>query len=523
MAVVLGPELDVFLRNIGQDLKGKTKINYVDPDTLLNAVSYQNKVILTLQENILRMQEREVKMQQSILKLEGKMVEFDESVKRIEYMESVLSEKMPLLDKLNEVVHDHHCKLDLMSHRIEEESNTRRVLEEECTNKMTALETSIDEERNRIEDLQIDLSHEKKVLHDGLRQQQDFVKQQGAKIENEAKKLGSFVLEQESCNVQVDETLEKHDAWIEKQKNVDLAIIKTVQDELVSTTELHGKQLIDKMSVEDAQRKLDQQFKEIVDHLQSALEAVEKDEGDFKSIIETLSSMCKTLRENKADKSDINALRKQFIENQLDIEESALGGVSLSCLDNEGLRKVLKEYTTKTALKKNLDCKMDKQYAHGEFVRINRSLGLLQNLVHELAAKKQDLNIEEKLLEFLHKGPDNLDEIGETIVEDENDVSNDSGTSNKVRKKCLFPSSNLIHESSPLANIPANGERRSSFQRQKKGTSALRSSTHRKCQRPSSAPMMYDKEKTNTLSKKHSLPTLITAISSTIVPRTKKR
>ena len=98
MAVVLGPELDVFLRNIGQDLKGKTKINYVDPDTLLNAVSYQNKVILTLQENILRMQEREVKMQQSILKLEGKMVEFDESVKRIEHMENLLSEKIPLLE-----------------------------------------------------------------------------------------------------------------------------------------------------------------------------------------------------------------------------------------------------------------------------------------------------------------------------------------------------------------------------------------------------------------------------------------
>lgn len=523
MAVVLGPELDVFLRNIGQDLKGKTKINYVDPDTLLNAVSYQNKVILTLQENILRMQEREVKMQQSILKLEGKMVEFDESVKRIEHMENVLSEKMPLLDKLNDVVQDHNCKLDLLSHRIEEESNTRRVLEEECTNKMSALEANIDEERNRIEDLRIDLSQEKKVLHDGLRQQQDVVNQQGAKIENEAKKLGTFVLQQEAWNSQVDETMEKHDTWIEKQKNVDLAIIKTVQDELVSTIELHGKQLIDKMSVQDAQRKLDQQFKEIVDHLQSALEAVEKDEGDFNSIIETLSSMCKTLRENKADKSDINALRKQFIENQLDIEESALGGVSqstLPCLDNESLRKVLKEYTTKSALKKNLDCKMDQQHANEEFARINRSLGLLQDLVKEVV-KNHDLNVEENLIEILHKGPDNLDEIGDTIVEDENDVSNDNGTCNKVRKKCSFPSSNLIHESSPLANIPANEESLKSFQRRKRGTSTLHSSTHRKC-RPSSAPS-YHKDKTKTLSKKHSLPTLITAISSTIVPRTKKR
>lgn len=527
MAVVLGPELDVFLRNIGQDLKGKTKINYVDPDTLLNAVSYQNKVILTLQENILRMQEREVKMQQSILKLEGKMVEFDESVKRIEHMENILSEKIPLLDKLNDVVQDHNCKLDLLSHRIEEESNTRRVLEEECANNISSLEANIDEERNRIEDLRVDLSHEKQVLHDGLRQQQDIANQQGAKIENEAKKLGTFVLQQESCNTQVDETIEKHGTWIEKQKNVDLAIIKTVQDELVSTVELHGKQLMDKMSVQDAQRKLDQQFREIVDHLQSALEAVEKDEGDFKSIIETLSSMCKTLRENKADKSDINALRKQFIENQLDIEESALGGVSqstLSCLDNESLRKVLKEYTTKTALKKNLDCKMDQQRANEEFVRINRSLGILHNLVEELV-RKQDLNVEENMLEFLHKGPDNLDKIGDTIVEDENDVTNDIGTSNRVRKKCSFPSSNLIRESSPLANIPANEEtlRSFQFQRRKKGTFTLHSPTHRKC-RPSSAPFSnVHREKTETLSKKYSLPTLITAVSSTIIPRTKKR
>ena len=105
---------------------------------------------------------------------------------------------------------------------------------------------------------------------------------------------------QDASNDRVDSSLRGLVEWKEEQKSVDVVTMRANQDDTMKAQlDSHEKCISTKMNKDDVKKKLDLQFKEIVDHLQSAMETVEKDEGDFKSITDTISTMCKPLRENK--------------------------------------------------------------------------------------------------------------------------------------------------------------------------------------------------------------------------------
>ena len=117
MTAVLGPELDLFLRGIGRDLEGKIHLEepYVDKRTIIHAVREQNNVILTLQERILRMNEIEEGMQKTLDLLQRKVTYFETYTKKVDKIEEILSEKIPLVDKMNEVIQEHDTTIDGIS------------------------------------------------------------------------------------------------------------------------------------------------------------------------------------------------------------------------------------------------------------------------------------------------------------------------------------------------------------------------------------------------------------------------
>ena len=51
----------------------------------------------------------------------------------------------------------------------------------------------------------------------------------------------------------------------------------------------------------DVDKRLGEKYREIVEHLQTALETVKSDEADFKSVTDLLNKMFQSLREKKSD------------------------------------------------------------------------------------------------------------------------------------------------------------------------------------------------------------------------------
>ena len=337
MAVVLGPELDGFLRGIGDDLKGKTKVNYVDQDTLIHACSAQNKVILLLQEQILRMQETERGIQRTLNVLEERVNYFEKYTKKVDDIEDVMMEKIPLVDKMNEVVKCHDVTIERHETNFKEHVNEFDIFRDDTKSRIsrnTQETAKLKSQLNLLPKTIIISSSQvthcvedegankpapdgKELLVDVISQQEQHSYLQDENTKKLSEKVDEHIDNQEILNSKVDHEMRDLVEWKVEQSSVDLVEMKENQRDMRNTLENHDKLISTKMSMQDVNKKLDLQFEDIVEHLQSALASVEKDEGDFRSITDTLSTMCKTLRENKADKSEINALRKQFIENQI--------------------------------------------------------------------------------------------------------------------------------------------------------------------------------------------------------------
>ncbi len=594
MAVVLGPELDGFLRGIGEDLKGKTKVNYVDQETLIRACSAQNKVILLLQEQMLRMQEVERGMQRSLATLEDKVSSFEKYIKKVDDIEDVLMEKIPLVDKMNEVVKDHNIRIERHETEFKEHVSDFDSFREEAKDEMSQTMKDITMMKSQINMLpktivissrQVTHSIDdeggsnlppdgKELLVDVIAQQEQHAYLQDENTKNIQEQLNQHVADQERRNMKVDGELSGLTKWKVEQSSVDLAKMKASQDAMEDMINNHQGQISTKMSMQDVNKKLDLQFKDIVEHLQSALASVEKDEGDFRSITDTLSNMCKSLRENKADKSEINALRKQFIQNQIQMEDDFGGALhsSGSTLDNESLRKILKDYSTKTTLSSLMKTKVDKKKAMDEFTRIHIILQSMSGTLKNIAASTADVVLTEHAHDF-ELGKFDDDDI--VLVEDQNgvcvtsfdsvykrtieepsegeDISrtpNESqtgqgcetllttkqpamtknrlyskrktGSKRRLKEGASFPSSSFLNSS--LGNIPPNEEALKRYQRNK---TIENTGDYLKAEpiRPASAPNSRRESplKHKKLTKKNSLPAILTSISKSIRPRSRMR
>ena len=106
---VLGPELDLTLRGIGEELKGRTQLDepYVAKKTILHAVRRQNEVILALQAKILEMAEIEAGLQLTMNDLQKEVGAFRKTAEKVDDMDAMLKVKIPILDQLNETVDVH--------------------------------------------------------------------------------------------------------------------------------------------------------------------------------------------------------------------------------------------------------------------------------------------------------------------------------------------------------------------------------------------------------------------------------
>ena len=90
--VVLGTELDLTLRSIGDELKGWTHLDepYVAKKKILHAVRRQNEVILALQAKILEMAEIEAGLQITMDDLQKDVRAFQKTSEKVDDMDTML-------------------------------------------------------------------------------------------------------------------------------------------------------------------------------------------------------------------------------------------------------------------------------------------------------------------------------------------------------------------------------------------------------------------------------------------------
>ena len=400
MAIVLGPELDVFLRGIGEDLKGRTRLDepYVDKKIIIRAVSEQNKVILTMQERILQMQKIEEGMQRRLDSLQEKVDCFEHYTKKVDAIENVLDEKIPLLNKVNKVVQDHDSAIDSIGEDLERQTamlsdfkttTKSAILEANVAIEKTSLEVERMPETITISSSQVKHSADTNVDGDetleeliGRHENESFMQEENLKrLEERVERDASI---QNVKNIKIEENVTEIVDWKTEQKNVDLVTLRENQDSTQAKLVDHEKILTNKMSKRDVDAKLESQFNIIVEHLQNALSAVDNDEAEFKSVTESLSKMCESLREKKADKVELSVLRKELISTCAN-GSMPLGG---STVDNETIRRTLASYPSKDFVLNQMGGKLDKDKAMHHFERMNNAIAEMQELIHKVLLSK---------------------------------------------------------------------------------------------------------------------------------------
>ncbi len=566
MAIVLGPELALFLRGIGEDLKGKTILEepYVDRKTIVRAVSEQNKVILALQSQVIQMRETEERMQHQLEMMQEKVTCLEKYTGKVDSIEAILSEKLPQLQKLDEKVKEHDGCIEQIT------TETRGVLSQNCDDlnhlrkelksmpEMIVISTRQVTHSNRVEASGIDISSNnsdvdhKELLADIIQTQDKRALLNDRQINGLEIKMDdvtSIQNERIDCiNKSVDELTE----WKKAQSEVDQEKMKKNQDAMILQIDECKESLSHKMTKEDVESKLNRQFDEIVNHLQSALSSIENEEADFKCITDSLSKMCESLHEIKADKADIVALRKQFIESQVEGIYPRTG----STLDNESIRRILANYPTKDTVLKMLEGKsIQHNGALPEIVRIDSRIHHLQSIIKQLLASISDeTNVKPDSLKMLlallesditesYSEEKSSPENSHPNIHQENDIMSSSSrieTLNKAQRSSpsltsqfhsnrqksfnndnavQFPSSNVLN--GVLGEVHRHDKTRPPS-RQKKNKDINIISEKRPFSAPSNKVLPEANDNTG-ISKKHSLPAILTSISKTMRPRSKMK
>lgn len=147
--------------------------------------------------------------------------------------------------------------------------------------------------------------------------------------------------------------------WVTDQKQDD----ENKLNALAETVEQVQLELQDSVSQTEVDEKISLKVREFVDQIKEALLTVEDEEADFKNVASTLHALFNSLKESKADKSEMNQLRNQIINTQLNggsgsnLESSnGVGGT----LDYKGLRKILSSYSKTDLINRQLEGKADK-------------------------------------------------------------------------------------------------------------------------------------------------------------------
>ena len=156
MALVLGPELDRTLRNLGEELKGRTHLEepHVDKKTIIRAVREQNGVILTLQERILKMEETEETMRRTLGMLQERVDRFENYYgEKVDKIERVLAEKVPVVDQMSRDVREHGDVLQRVSVEVEDHGRTMKSFKTHVNDALSKTGSRIDKLDQAVTDM----------------------------------------------------------------------------------------------------------------------------------------------------------------------------------------------------------------------------------------------------------------------------------------------------------------------------------------------------------------------------------
>ena len=432
----LGPAVDSRLEDIGDALEGRKVLEepYVDKKTILRALKEQNQVIRMMQMAFFKSAERMEQIEETfraqtetIGQLKGKVEFFERSLEKIEEMESVaenFKEKMVTFDETISNVAKQGEFVATMSNQLKTQteqfstfkadiSSTVESAKSDLTVLQTTaekLETTTKEMGSTIEISSSQIKHEdpqgESILLD------IFVNKQSttlSTVESQTEDAKAFIAESSGVMEKLDsDTVENLKMmsgdfkdlmeWKEEQAGIDLIDIRRSQDSIKEAIDTVQRDLFEKVAREEVESKLESKFESIIDHLQSALNSTESDEADFKAVTSNLNQICESLKNDKADKTEIAALRKQFMQHQsamiMDSSNVDLSGNGPESMDPEDMAEFLKDFMTAHQIHHELHKKADKVVeenvgALGEDVaKIRETLG---------AVVQQQRNIESQL------------------------------------------------------------------------------------------------------------------------------
>ena len=142
---------------------------------------------------------------------------------------------------------------------------------------------------------------------------------------------------------------------------------------------------------------------------------VEDEEADFKNVASTLHALFNSLKESKADKSEMNQLRNQIINTQLNGSGSnRVGGT----LDYKGLRKILSSYSKTDVINKQLEGKADKDFIASRLTHSSNMIDKILETIDELwfVIKKQESANSSNTSDDRGEDIDNKEQLTNTIT-----------------------------------------------------------------------------------------------------------
>jgi len=216
--------------------------------------------------------------------------------------------------------------------------------------------------------------------------------------------------------VQTSSEIDRVVEWVTNQKQND----ETKLNALAETVEQVQLELQDSVSQTEVDEKISLKVRELVDQIKEALLTVEDEEADFKNVASTLHALFNSLKESKADKSEMNQLRNQIINTQLNgsgsnLESSnSVGGT----LDYKGLRKILSSYSKTDVINKQLEGKADKDLTASRLTHSSNMIDKILETIDELwfVIKKQESANSSNTSDDKGEDIDNKEQLTNTIT-----------------------------------------------------------------------------------------------------------
>ena len=394
-------DINHLLHGIEKDLKGKKHFDepYITKKTIAQAVNNQNIVLHFLINKIHQVEETfQRKLEQSINDLRQEIMEKvhiirQKLVARMDEDRAYVKKEVHRLDtEIENVRKEHEKSLEDIRSKLQAHSDSLAIMETDVKGLKIGLTDLTEEVKNLPQTIiissdQVIINGEDNITevinsHTGrLEILQENTNEMQGTIESHdivIKRVENYNHEEAvKTRADVDNLLE----WQESQKSVDLTMIRDKQESHQYLIETIQQDMMNTVSPDDVDSKIQTNFNEIVIHLQKALSSIEKDEADFKVVTINLNKMYETIKDSKVDRSELVELRRQFIDNKIE-SKSPSGGANLSSsINNNDLEFLLSQYITKDALVQLLENKADISIT----ARIDRTDGVLEGIERTIA------------------------------------------------------------------------------------------------------------------------------------------